>query len=69
MQTSQDSFTAMKGHVIDGMNVRMNCGDVFTIKSSQCNSKGVAWDIYSGNDLKARLKSAFEVESFIVNAN
>jgi hypothetical protein len=61
----QDNFTMMKGHVNDGQQISMNCGDVWTIKAVIAG-----WDIINGNGDKVAptANSAYLVENTIINA-
>jgi len=62
--TTQDEFTTMKGHVMDGVTVKMNDGSVCTIKQ---NSYGWLLQFDSGRSVQLRF-SALQVENAIVNA-
>ena len=62
--TTQNYFTPMKGHVMEGVTVRMNDGRVCTIKQ---NSYGWVLQFDSGELLQLGF-SAFAVEHEIFNA-
>ena len=63
MRTSQNSFTALKGHVSDGCEVIANNGDLLTIKATMHG-----WDIYrNGVEISRAGHNAYNVEVFIAN--
>lgn len=61
--TTQDNFTAMRGHVDDGTVIRMNNGQVLTIRPDM---RG--WRIVdeAGRQISDSDMSAFGVECFII---
>jgi hypothetical protein len=64
MQTTSQNFHSMRGHVADGCIIVSPSGKQFTLKNTI-----TGWMIYGSDNLpiSGNLKSAYEVEFFVVN--
>jgi hypothetical protein len=65
MRVNAKDFTAMKGHVMDGCEIVSTYGKVCTLRNTMHG-----WMIYDNRDnlpITGNLKSAFDVEYFVVN--
>ncbi|CAB4151673.1 hypothetical protein UFOVP601_28 [uncultured Caudovirales phage] len=64
MKVQSQNFTTMRGHVEDGCVIVAPSGKEFTLRSTM-----TAWRIVGpdGIECSGNLKSAFDVEYFVVN--
>lgn len=64
MKVQSEHFTPMRGHVEHGCIIVAPSGKEFTLRSSMTGWRIVGPD---GHEVSGNLKSAFEVEYFVVN--
>lgn len=64
MRVQSDHFTPMKGHVSNECIIIAPSGKEFTLRSTMTGWRIVGPD---GNDVSGNLRSAFDVECFVVN--
>ena len=62
--TTQSNFSAMRGHVAEGVTVRMESGEQFVIRSDM---RGWRIEDQTGKQVSDSNLSAFGVECFIVS--
>ena len=62
IETSQNMFQIMQGHVMDGTVVRMNNGDVLTLRA-QMNG----WVLDGPNGSSSEMPTAAEVEWHVIH--
>ena len=64
MKIQSDHFTSMRGHVADGCVIMAPSGKEFTLRASMTGWRVVGPD---GVEVSGNLRSAFDVECFVVN--
>lgn len=64
MRVNARDFTTMKGHVADGCEIVAPDGRVYTLKNTM---SGWCVNDDANTEISGNLKSAFEVEYFVVN--
>ena len=62
IETSQNMFQPMQGHVMNGTVVRMNNGDVLTLRA-QMNG----WVLDGPNGSSSEMPTAAEVEWYVIH--